>query len=340
MAKTGKAAAPRTVAEPEIIDQDGLQLATMFGDEEGAMALQAVDAFRSFIGGLAGFVTKALALEAKAAETLVRAGELKPPKTAAEDEQLQTFIRSANATRKEVEDTWTICSAVHQFHRKLTAKRDKPTKALEQATGIAQQLHNRFVEDEKRRAREEEDRQRREAEERARLDRERELAEAEQKALEHEASSPVLSEREQIFVDLVASGVAPSQAAFRAGYKDTTRGLKMLDAPKVKAAIAAKQEAAAVRRQAEAKRQEPLQVEHVEVKPQISRAAGAVDRTTHSAEILDEAKLIAACVAGGYGIPQDILQVNPAKVNEYARSLQQRIDLWPGVRYKKTTKTI
>lgn len=328
-------------APAEVIDPEAMQLTTLFGDQEGTLAAKALEAVRSFVGGLQGFVTRARDLELRAAQTLEQASRLKAPTNSTEDEAIQSFIRTANSERKEVEEHWTVTSAIHQFHRRMTAQRDKPVKALERAASIGQQLHNTYVETERRRAQEEEDRRRREAEERARQDRERELQEAERQALEREAATPTLSAREQVFVDQVVGGMGSVQAARYAGYKDPiAQGPRLLEAPKVKAAITAKQEAAAIRRQAEAKRQAPLQVEHQEVKPDITRASGAVDRTTHSAELLNEAQLIAACIAGGHGIPHDILRVDPTKLNEYARSLQERINLWPGVRYKKSTKTI
>lgn len=339
-ATAGRGKAP--VLEPEVIDQDGLQLTTMLGEAEAPLALKALEAFRSFSSGLAGFVTKAVALETKAATTLQRAGELKPAGTAAEDEALQVFIRSANQDRKEVEEHWTICSAVHRFHRQLTAKRDKSVKALEQAAAIAQRHHNTYTEAERRRAQEEEDRINRQREEEARQRRELELQEQERQALEREQQLEGLSEREARFVELVAYGYnSPATSARQAGYKDPEKqGERLMATPKIQAAIQAKKEAQAIRQQAEARRREPLVVDTVEVKPDITRAAGAVDRTTHSAELLNEAALISACIAGGHGIPHDILQVNPAKLNEYARSLHERINLWPGVRYKKTTKTV
>lgn len=335
-----KTAKGKPAPAAEVIDPEAMQLTTLFGDQEGTLAAKALEAVRSFVGGLQGFVSRARDLELRAAQTLEQASRLKPPANSTEDEAIQSFIRTANSERKEVEEHWTVTSAIHQFHRRMTAQRDKPVKALERAAAIGQQLHNTYVEAERRRAQEEEDRIRRQKEEEARQQRERELAQAEEEAIRREAAMPTLSEREQIFVDLVVAGVVASQAAHRAGFKDTTRGVRMLEMPKIAAAIKAKQDAAAIRKQAEAKRQQPLAVEHTEVKPDITRASGAVDRTTHSAELLNEAALISACIAGGHGIPHDILRVDPAKLNEYARSLQERINLWPGVRYKRNTKTV
>ena len=43
---------------------------------------------------------------------------------------------------------------------------------------------------------------------------------------------------------------------------------------------------------------------------------------------------------GEHGIPLDCLQINTVKLNEYARSLHEQLDRWPGVRARKTTKVV
>ena len=60
-------------------------------------------------------------------------------------------------------------------------------------------------------------------------------------------------------------------------------------------------------------------------------------RTTYSAIIFNADAFVAAAVTGGFGIPADCLMPNPVKLNEYARSLRERIDAWPGVRLSKKT---
>ncbi len=81
-----------------------------------------------------------------------------------------------------------------------------------------------------------------------------------------------------------------------------------------------------------------MQVERVA--PQISRAPGASDRVTKSARVLDAEKLRAACIAGGFNIPYDVLKVDEAKLNSYARDLGKRINEWPGVQYVETPRTV
>jgi hypothetical protein len=160
------------------------------------------------------------------------------------------------------------------------------------------------------------------------------------------ARVPLLNERERIFVDyFVCDVLARNDAtlsARRAGYRNPAQaGHKLLTLAKIEMAIQAVREVEEIRRQAKAKRTAPLDYQPVEeVGPHVLKAPGAMDRTTHSAELVDERLLIEAVLGGRHGIPSDILSVNPAKLNEYARSLQERISSWPGVRYKKTTRTI
>lgn len=131
-------------------------------------------------------------------------------------------------------------------------------------------------------------------------------------------------------------------SARRAGYHNPAQaGRKLLTLVKIEMAIQAVREVEEIRRQAKAKRTAPLDYQPVEeVRPQVLKVPGAMDRRTHSAELVDERLLIEAVLGGCHGIPSDILSVNPAKLNEYARSLQERISRWPGVRYKKTMRTI
>lgn len=292
-----------------------------------------------FIRNIAAFFGTARELEMAAQSTLVKARELQPPATAEDDERIQRFIREANADRKRIEDHWSITTVFHQVHRNLTAARGRGVKFLEDAAARAQRLHNDYVEEARRKAAAEQERIRREAEEKARQEREAEAARIEAAALEQEAAMPDLSEREEMFVDLVFGMTPHIEAARRSGYKDpVTMADRLMKTRKIVEAIQARRDAHALRQQAAARREQPLDVRVETVKADVIKTG--TDRTTHSAEILDEARLIEACIAGGYGIPHDILTVKPAKVNEYARALQERINRWPGVKHVKTTKTI
>lgn len=294
-----------------------------------------------FVRGVVQFFQTALALERAAKGTLETARALRAPTTADGDERIQVFIKQASSDRRAIEQHWQICSVVSQFHRRLVALRTRGTQPLEEAAAIGNNLHNRYTEDERRRVAQEQERVRREAEERARQERDEELRRHELEAVKAEEAAPTLSEREELFVSYIMAGQTPLDAARRAGFQEPGRaGLRLMDRPKISAALKAKQEASELRRQATALKEAPLEA-HVEtVRPNISKAAGAHDRTTWSGEILDEAAFIDAAFAGKHGIPRDILQINQAQLNTYARSLHERLDLWPGVRAKKSTGVV
>lgn len=314
------------------------------------------DKLRTFFGGLTAFFKTATAIEKTAKEQLDRARQLKPPTDSASDEKIQLFIRESKDQIGVAETHWNgPASSLHALHRLITAARGRvtgkdskgnPTGMLDQAAGIAQRLHNRYVEDEQRRVREEQDRLNREAEERARVERERELARLEEDALKHEAAMPDLSERERLFVDYYTGPYQnASRAAQQAGFQNPdAQAARLLKTSKIVRAIEAKRKANTLRDQVAATRKMPLQVETERVQPNISRAAGVHDRTTHGAEVFDEQALLVAALdpmtRTRLGIPADIVTINRSKVNEYGGSLKELIDKWPGVRHTKKTTTV
>jgi hypothetical protein len=296
-----------------------------------------------FLRTLAPFFETARHLEANAVSSLTLAKAMKRPTTMQEDESCQRFLKQVNADSKAVESHWNVTTIVFAFHRRLVAARKRATDPLDEAKTIANGHHNAYVETEKRRVAIEQERLRREAEERARIDRERELAEAEEQALMQELELENCSDRERNFVSFYVLPIYTTvgnaaAAAERAGYKNPDKAaVKLMSTPKIEKAIEAQRAAEAIRAQNAAVRQQPLNVDVETVKPRISRSAGGHERTTWTGEILDEPAFIAAFLAGKHGIPADVVQINPVKLNEYARSLGTRLDLWPGVRAKKST---
>ncbi len=297
-------------------------------------------AIRDWVAGIAAFFTTAAGIEKAAVATLAQAKALVLPTSMIEDERVQRFILKTTQDRKGAEAHWEIAQIVHRFHRRLTAKRTLATGPLEQANALATGLHNRYVNDEKRRAALEQERVRQEAEQKAREDRDRELARLEAEALKREESSTDLSEREQAFVSDYLVSHNGQMAAHRAGYKDPLRAAgRLLAAEKIQAALRAGEEAKTIRAQVAARREMPLEVEVAEVRAEVSNTI-THDRTTWTGEVLDEAALVEAVISGRFGIPRDVLTVNGVKLNEYARSLRERLDLWPGCRAKKTTRAV
>lgn len=341
MAKAAKTT-PRDIAVRRLPDPP-ITAATLPPTEDELDAARAATAIGAFVKGIAQFFTTALALEQEAKQLLDTAKILTPPDTAEEDAEIQRFIKRTSAVKRDVEAHWTITATISGFHKRLTARRAVATGATEQANTIGNQLHNAYVDRERRRVAEAQERIRREAEAEAQRRRDLELKAAEEAALKAEADSPTLSSREDEFIELLMGRCRnnPIAAARSAGYKDPVASAPALLAkPKIQQALQARTQAAAIREQAAAKRDEPLRFETPNVEANIIRHPGGFDRTTWAGEILDGAATLEAWRAGKHGIPADLFQVNPVKLNEYARSLQQRLDLWPGVRAKKTTKVI
>ncbi len=300
------------------------------------------DKLRSFMGGLVAFFRTATSLEKKAKEQLDIARQLKKPTNADEDAKVQVVLRDSKLARKAIDEHWSITQVVHALHRRMTAARERGGKNADDAAGIAQRLHNDYVEDARRKAREEEERVNREREEAARADRQRQLDAMENEALMRELEMENLSEREQRFVDLVWQGFnTPATAARSVGYaKPEQQGARLMESDKIKKAIAAKQDAERVRTQARAIADKPLDVRRETVAADVTKAAGTGgDSTRWSGEVIDERLFIEAVIGGRHGIPIDCLTVNQSKLTEYATSMHELIDRWPGVRAKKTTTT-
>lgn len=325
-------------ATPDVIDVgDPIEQS-----EDVQLVKTAGEAVTTFLLGVTKFFTTARALEAKALETLERSKALTLPTNGDEDVALQKFIRDTSAQNKAVVEHWQITTAISRFHRTMTARRAIAEKALDTANERGNALHAQYVREEKRKADEENARRQRAAELEEQARRDRELAELEAEAVRREEAAAELSAREQTFVDLMFATGNAQQSAARAGFKNPAKeSARLLGLAKIADAIEAKRSAAAIRTQAAAIKAAPLMVETPDaVKPDVQHAAGAFDRTTHSAELLNEAALIDAIFSGGYGIPRSILRIDQTALNAEARDLRERINRWPGVRYKATPKVI
>ncbi len=329
---------------------DGTEETVVFGEivptsgqapvsEDELFAVEAGTAVQAFLGGVRAFFQQATQLERSAKLTLQEAKALVLPTNGAEDEALQTFIKGTSVAAKAVEEHWDICQRVSAFHKRLTGARARSVDALKEANLLGNNLHNRYVAEAKRKAAEEQERVRKEAERKASEDRQKELDELERQANEAEAASATLSEREQIFVDMYFANGNAMKAAQVAGYKNPMeKGAALILLPKIKAAVEAKQSAAAIRSQAKAKSEAPLEVEVETVKADITRAAGVKgDVTTWGYEVLDEAAFIEAFRSGKYGVPTNCVQPAPKGLGELARGLRENLDRIPGLRHKKTT---
>lgn len=293
----------------------------------------------SFVGRLVPFLAKARELEVRALEALAKARTLVQPKNADEDAALKNEVRLWKTDTKEVEDHWEITTVFSRFHKRLTGRRGVAVDALKEAVRIATNHHEAFVRAEERRIFEEAERKRREDEARAQKQRDDELKALEQQALDAEAASEKLSEREQIFVDTYfANGGNGVKAATVAGYKDPfAQSSRLLQVEKIVAAIKGKQTAEAIRQQADAVKATPLETREIVVETQADTQG---DRKSKSAQVLNEQAFIAAVVSGTYGIPLDCLTVKQTALNDYARKFGKLIDRWPGIRYVEKTSIV
>jgi hypothetical protein len=328
MAKKGGARAPAG----DVIDVPP-------ADPDVALATTEGQSITQFIGGMVAFFTDAKDLERRAKEDLSAARNWQKPTNKDEDAILCASIRQNAVDTKAIEDHWTITALVHRFQRRLVAHRDRAISTRDEVKQIGNNLHNAYEADERRRVALENERIRQEQERQAQAQRDRELADLENQALRAEAASPDLSEREQRFVDYYNGSNAPAaarQAGFRGNHDEAA--WRLLGSAKVIAAIEARRQAEAIRAQAKAVKQAPLERSTVTpVKEQV--ASRAV--TTYSAEVVDEDVFMAAVLdpmtRARLGIPSDIATYKQTKLTECAKALQENIERWPGVRLKKTT---
>jgi hypothetical protein len=309
-------------------------------EQEVGLVLEDSTLIERFAAGAKLFFKRAGQLEVKAKGNLVEAQRLVRPKTVQDDERLQLAIKAYGADQKEALEHWDIALKVSRFHKRLVAARSRAEDPNEEAVAIATRLHNEYVDAERRRVAQENERLRREAEKRAANDRARELAEMERKAVEAELASEDLSTRELAFVTIYMRTGQARLAAHQAGYKDPEKqGPRLLGLAKILAACDAVKKAEVIREQAAAVKEQPLDVQIDEVKPNLSHAGGH-DRTTKAADLFDERLFVEAVIGGRHGIPADTLGALQPKLNEYARSLGDLINRWPGVRLKKTTSLV
>lgn len=318
---------------------------------EVALMVQQGGSITSFFAGVRKFFAEATELERAAKSELEVARKWVKPTNGDEDRALVALVRHNAAATREIESKWEIATAFHHMHRRLTAERDRGIKVRKEIAEIGARLHAQYEADEKRRVEEENRRKQDEADRKAREDRDKELAAMEAKALEAEASSPALSAREERFVEVYMTSQNGVTAARAAGYKTPdASAVKLLSTPKIVAAIDAKRQAEAIRKQADARKAAPVIVEEI-AEEKADVASGG--RGTWKATVYDLDVFIHACLdpmeRTRYGIPSDIvteamwlmLKDGTAPIlNDYARQLEAQMNRWPGVTAKRTTSLV
>ena len=320
---------------PDILD--------VSASEDERLTLEAGHVVRAFFGRLAAYFATATDIEQRAVLTLARARKLTVPTTEQADVKMQAFVKDTTAQIRAAEvHHQEIKSALHGLHARVCAVEKRAISPLQEANRVGNAHHNTYTAAEQRRVREEQARRQWEAEKQEQRDREADLARQEAAAVQAEQDSPLLSARESTFVDAAVRGIGDGPRwATLAGYAQPRSAAERLQrTQKIQDAIHALKTAAAIREQAAATRQQPLAVQVETVRPHISKAAGAHDRTTWSAEVYDERALIDAIIAGTPLVSRAVLRVHGPAMNDLAVSLHGLLDSVPGVRAKSSTKVL
>ena len=239
-------------------------------------------------------------------------------------------LRRAKQIKRRIEEHWSrIKRNVDDLKRNLLDLERKDLEPVVAFIAARERQALDYQNGEARRVREEEDRRRRIAEEQARNDREALLRKMEAEALKAEASSPNLSPREQVFVDVVSSGTNWDLAAKQVGYKDPSAGDRLMHTPKIIAAIESQRKARQIREQQQAERDRPLDVVTKEVVRQTAKVIGTRNTVTYSARVDDIGKVWAAVTDGK--ISREVFLCNEVWLNQQARQLKEAFEqVFPG----------
>lgn len=201
---------------------------------------------------------------------------------------------------------------------------------IEEAITLAERCVLTFTREQERIEREEADRRRRAAEQLEQQRRDKEAADAEAAALKLEASSNVLSERENEVVRyltgiLMLRALTPDDwvtAAKRAKYQHPKeQATKLFGSAKIGAAMMGIAQAARIREQAEAAKCAPITVVTEKVETEIGRVAGTAVKTYYGCGDVDLLKLAQGVIEGV--IPQEAIMPNMVFLNAQARSLRE-----------------
>lgn len=259
------------------------------------------------------------------------------------------FIRGAKQLRRKVEDHWKkIKGGINELKQRMLDLERQDLDPIDRAIALLETPAIQWKAADDRRIQDEEDTRRRLAEAQARTDRENALAEQERLAADAEARSADLSQRERIFVDFFytsrGSVIGRALAAIdRAGYKTTdanrhATAQRLLDMPKIQAAIEGKRQAEEIRQQAEAVKATPIDVQPIApVQRESARVAGVSQVTNYScSEDIDLEEFRKALLDGT--IPIDSVEPHMPTLNRQARDLKELFEAaYPGCKLVKKT---
>lgn len=243
------------------------------------------------------------------------------------------FLKDAKALRRTIAEHYAkIKKPLNEARNTVLDMEKQHLAPIDEAIALAERSDVAFVREQQRIEQAETDRRRREAEaaEQARRDEDAAKAEAEASALE--ASSEALSERERTFIRLVLnsdrSHRAETNAAKVAGYKDpAAMADRLMKSHKIQAAMAQAEQAAAIRRQSEAKQDAPILVDVAPVASEVATVAGTSLRTYYGCDSQVDLKVLAQAVLDGK-VPVEAIQPNMVYLNAQARMLKAT---FPGV---------
>lgn len=291
----------------------------------------------------AQFFREASQLERECKTLLMAAKATPKPTDAASDLVVQAQAKKTNAAIKACREKWNpVTQATDALHALTVKCRQRGADAGKEAADIWNAQHFGYKREAQERA--EAETRRLEAIERARAAaaRQAEIDAIEAEAVQAEESGEALSSREQKFVDLfrMSSGTEAQKAnhaAGLAGFRAQNSGARLIGLQKIRSAIVSADLAASLRSQAVAQRNAPIVTREVE-QVQADVQKGGIDRATYTAEVFDAEALIAAIIAGA--VPSDLLQINPVVANQYARSLRENLNRWPGIRAKRSERLV
>lgn len=260
------------------------------------------------------------------------------------------FIKDAKALRRTVADHYAAIKKPLNEARNTVLDMEKQHLApIDAAIELAERSDVAFVREQQRIEQAEADRLRREAEAAEQARRDHEAAEAERQALALEESSEALSPREREFVSLYVSAcraakgpLSPAgvvRAVAHVGYANPEQQAKRIMAsPKIQAAIAAVEQATAIRRQSEAAQAAPIHVEVATVASEIASVAGTSLRTYYGCDARVDLKALATAVLSG-AVPLEAIMPNMVYLNAQARMLKATFpSVYPGCKLSTTDK--
>lgn len=245
-------------------------------------------------------------------------------------------IRQGKALKRGIDEHWArVLRWLEDRKKDIRGIRDEDLALVDPGLTHLNAQALAYETAEKRRIAEAEDRQRRENERIAQEQRQSELDALERLALESEAGAADLSDREQVFVAGILGGQSPHVAANSAGFKDPEKqASRLLDTLKITEAIEAGRAAKALREQAAAVAEKPVDVQKPQVESGLAKVAGVRTVTTWTGECIDRDALIDAVLQGV--ADRKLLMPNQPAINELARAVHENLDRTPGLRHVKT----